>query len=286
MKILKKNVEITNLSNFRIMAYTKYYYEINRQEDVWQLIKIIDFCKNNNLKYLFIWWWTNLLFAFEEFNWVIIKNNLRGCDYNEHTKILEAYSSESLSRIALKNQEIWHRFIWLPWTIWWAVFWNSWCFWLEIENNFLEAEVLNLENWKIYTISKKNMKFAYRDSILKQTKKYFLIKVKFDMSKNNEKFESDIDILSFRKNNQPVWNTCWSFFKNPTKEFSAWKLIEEVWLKWYKIWWAYFSEIHANFLMNDNWNYKDLLKIINLAQKKVKLQFWIKLVPEVNIIYN
>ena len=48
------------------------------------------------------------------------------------------------------------------------------------------------------------MKFAYRDSFLKQAKKYFLIKVKFDLSKNSEKYKSDIDILNFRKNNQPV----------------------------------------------------------------------------------
>ena len=116
---------------------------------------------------------------------------------------------------------------------------------------------------------------------------FFLVKVYFDLSKKIEKYHSDIDNIDFRKNKQPSGYTCWSFFKNPNREQSAWYLIEEVWLKWYKIWWAYFSEKHANFLMND-WTatYSDLLKLINIAQKKIKNQFNIDLINEVKIIKN
>jgi len=293
LKYLKKNIDIISLSNFKTKAISKYFFEINSLEDVYKLKEINDFALKNNLEILFVWAWTNMLFAFDEFNWVVIKNNLNGWDYDKETEILESYSNELISDIAesLEKdfwQKLWHRFIWLPWSIWWAVYWNAWCFWLETENNFFKAEVLDIENWHIFTLSKKEMNFSYRSSILKENwSKYFLIKTYFNLSKKIEKYYSDIDNIDFRKNKQPSWNTCGSFFKNSSREYSAWYLIEKVWLKWYKIWWAYFSEKHANFLMSD-WTatYKDLLNLLRLAQEKVKEEFNIDLINEVRIITN
>lgn len=289
---LEKNKEITNLSNFKTKAFTKYYFEIHNRQDVLKLKEIYDFSLENNLDLLFIWWGTNVLFAFDEFNWIVVNNCLNWWEYNPETKILSSYSNESISDIAssLENdlwQELWHRFIWLPGSIWWAVFWNAWCFWLETENNFLDAEVYNYKTWQIEKLWKNEMEFEYRNSKIKKDNSYFIIEVKFDLSKKVEKYSSDVDNIDFRENKQPKWNTCWSFFKNPSKEYSAWFLIESVWLKWYNKWWAFFSDLHANFLMSD-WTatYKDLINMISLAQNKVKQEKDIDLVSEVRIIFN
>ena len=71
MEILKKEMDITNFSNFKTKAKTKYFFEINKEEDLKDLIEVIKFSKENNLKTLFIWAWTNLLFAFDYFEWII-----------------------------------------------------------------------------------------------------------------------------------------------------------------------------------------------------------------------
>ena len=289
---LIKNKDISNLSNFNTKAYSKYYFEINSRQDIDSIYEIYNYALKNNLKLLFVAWGTNLLFAFDIFDWIIIKNNLSWWTYNSETKILESYSNELISDISeslLNNsrQVLWKRFIWLPWSIWWAVFWNAGCFWLETENNFVEAELLDLETWKRTIIDREEMKFNYRTSIIKETNKYFIIKIQFDLSKLVEKYSSDVDNLYFREHKQPKGNTCGSFFKNPSRENSAWKLIEEVWLKWNKIWWAFFSDKHANFLMNDGTaTYTDLLDLIKLAQEKVKGTYNVDLVPEVRIIFN
>ena len=289
---LIKNKDISNLSNFNTKAYSKYYFEINSRQDIDSIYEIYNYALKNNLKLLFVAWGTNLLFAFDIFDWIIIKNNLSWWTYNSETKILESYSNELISDISesLLNdsrQVLWKRFIWLPWSIWWAIFWNAGCFWLETENNFVEAELLDLETWKRTILDREEMKFNYRTSIIKETNKYFIIKVKFDLSKLVEKYSSDVDNLYFREHKQPKGNTCGSFFKNPSRENSAWKLIEEVWLKWNKIWWAFFSDKHANFLMNDGTaTYTDLLDLIKLAQEKVKGTYNVDLVPEVRIIFN
>lgn len=291
-EILIKNKNITELSNFKTPAIAEYYYEINSRQDIDNLSNIYNFWIKNNLKVLFIWWWTNVLFAFEKYKGIVIKNCLKWWIYDDATKILESFAWDYISDIASSLmldcwQPLWKRFIGLPWSIWWAVFWNAGCFWLEIENNFLEAEVLDLETWKIIHLNKEGIWFEYRSSIFKKEVKYFIIKVKFDLSKLVEKYSSDVDNIYFREVRQPKGNTCWSFFKNHSKENPAWSLIEKVWLKWEKIWWAYFSEKHANFLMSD-WTatYKDLLELIDLAQTKVKKEFNIDLVPEVRIITN
>jgi len=290
---LQKNKDITSLSNFKTKAIAKYYFEINSEDDVLRLKEINDFAIEKWLKILFVWAWTNMLFAFDIFDGIVIKNNLNWWNYDKETKILESYSNELISDIAesLEKdywQELWHRFIWLPWSIGWAVYWNAGCFWLETENNFLSTTVYNMSTWKIEVLSKNEMLFDYRTSTLKQNNnKYFLIKTVFDLSTKIEKYHSDVDNIDFRENKQPKGNTCWSFFKNPNREQSAWYLIEQVWLKWYKIGWAYFSEKHANFLMSD-WTatYKDLLNLIELAQEVVKIKFHIELINEVRIIRN
>ena len=293
MKYLQKNKDITSLSNFKTKAWTEYYFEINSLEDIEKLKEIQDFALDDKLELLFVWAWTNMLFAFDKYNWIIIKNNLNGWEYDEDTKQLKSYSNELISDIAESlekdyKQKLWHRFIGLPGSVGGAVYWNAGCFGLETENNFLEANVYNVSTWKTEVLSKIDMLFDYRTSILKQNNnKYFLIDTSFDLSTKVEKYHSDVDNIDFRENKQPKGNTCWSFFKNPSREFSAWYLIEQVWLKWNKIGWAYFSEIHANFLMND-WtsNYSDLLKLLKFAQLKVKEKFDIELINEVRIIKN
>jgi len=290
MKLLKRNIDITSLSNFKTKASANYYYEINNENDLGNLSEINKFSKDNNLKILFIWWWTNLLFAFNVFDGIVIKNSLNWWNFSD--QILNSYSNVLISDIAYElehkyNENIWHRFIWLPWSVWWAVYWNAGCFWLETESNFLEAHLYNLETWQVEIFNKNEMEFSYRSSFIKNKSLYFIIKVVFDLSSKIEKYHSDVDNLDFRENKQPKWNTCWSFFKNPSKENSAWSLIESVWLKWFKIWGAFFSPLHANFLMNDwTWTYNDLLELISLAQNKVKINKWFDLVPEVRIIFN
>ena len=74
---IKENIEITNFSSFRTKAFTRYFYEINSEEDVFQLKELFDFFYEKKLDLTILWRWTNTLFAFDEYNWVIIKNNLR-----------------------------------------------------------------------------------------------------------------------------------------------------------------------------------------------------------------
>jgi len=287
---IQRNIDITNLSNFHTKAKSKYYYEF--KDDLNELKEVLKFADKNNLKILIVWWWTNLLFAFDVFNGIVIKISSYWYHYDKDSKILKVSAWEKISDIAeiLENKyhnTLWHRFIWLPWTVGGAVAWNAGCFGLETENNFLKAELFDLEDYTLKIFDKTEMKFNYRTSIIKQKWKYILLNSYFDLSKKIEKYHSSVDNIYFRKNKQPSWYTCGSFFKNPSKDNSAWMLIEKVWLKWYKHNGAYFSSKHANFLMSDGTaKYNDLLELKDFAKEKIKNQLNIDLQEEIRIIYS
>jgi len=54
MKILQKNKDITELSNFKTSAISKYYFEINNIDDVDKLFDIVQFAEKEKLKVLFV----------------------------------------------------------------------------------------------------------------------------------------------------------------------------------------------------------------------------------------
>ena len=292
MKQIQENIDITHLSNYKTPAHARFYFEISNMSDVEDVFDILTWAQKNKKKVLWISGGTNMLFAFDIFDGLVIKNSLVWWNYDQDTKILETYWSESIWEIAEilehdYDQDLWHRFIGLPWSIAGAVYGNAGCFWLETENNFISCEVLDINSGQKKILYKDEMNFRYRTSLLKTTKKYFLISAKFDLSQKVEKYHSDVDNIDFRENKQPKWNSCGSFFKNPSRDHSAGYLIEQVGLKWEKLWWAYFSSKHANFLMHD-WDgtYKDLLELMKRAQNRVKEEFNILLENEVQIITN
>lgn len=306
---LESNVDITSLSNFKTPASTQYYFHISHESQLEVLWKICMWSIHQDIPLLIISWGTNMLFAFDTYPGIIIQNSLSWWTYSRDTKQLFSYGSESIWGIATKleydyGQDIWHRFIGLPGSIAWAIYGNAGCFWLETENNFISCQVLDIQTGQRHQFTKEDMNFWYRSSRLKQDKKYFLISAVFDLSKVVEKYSSEVDNVYFRQHIQPQGNSCGSFFKNPSidrddfikkfpdlcevspKNISAWFLLEQVWLKWYTYGGAFFSQKHANFLMNDgSWTWWELIYLIKLAKTRVYEQFWIVLENEVQIIY-
>jgi UDP-N-acetylmuramate dehydrogenase len=138
------------------------------------------------------------------------------------------------------------------------------------------------------TLSKSDMQFSYRHSFLSENPHLFLISATFDLSQKTEKYHSDVDNIDFRENKQPKGNCCGSFFKNPNKENSAGSLIERVGLKGYRHGGAYWSPLHANFLMSDGPSClpSDLIELVRMTQDRVKKETGIELVNEVRIIEN
>lgn len=284
LNYLEKNKDITNLSWFRTRAVSRYFFEVKTENDIEKLVEIYAFSKTKNLELYFIWQGTNILFAFDIFDWIIIKNSLIW--YNLKDNILEVKSGELVSKLAKKlvennNYQFFSAWIWLPGTIGWAVVWNAGCFWLEMKDLLISTKLLNLENWEILDYSNEQLNFSYRNSKLKRQTQYFIIStiIKLDCD-----LIVDTNLINKTRQKQPKWLSCGSFYKNP-QDNSAGRLIDEAWLKGLRIGWAFISSDHANFLMSDNTaTYVDILELNNIIKKTIFEKFAIELKEEVTII--
>ena len=124
-------------------------------------------------------------------------------------------------------------------------------------------------------------------------------------------------ISEIRKNKLPDWHniwTAWSFFSNPIISLGEWlnleksfpdlshhdciefgekkvklsagQLIDQCWLKWWRIenWKAWTYKTHALILVNEWWNADDVLEAMHYIQKCVRDKFWVILQPEVVLV--
>lgn len=287
--MLQTNKDITHLSGYRIPAVADFFVEYTWVSDISSVLEACEFSTQEDLPILIISGGTNMLIAFDRYPGLVIHNTSQGYTLSDE-KVLTSESWQSIWELASELEEkhsidLWHRFIGLPGSVGGAVYGNAGCFGLEIENNFTSCVCLDLQSGDIVNLDSEDMDFSYRFSRLKNDRHLFCLSATFDLSRKKEKYASDVDNIYFREHKQPKGLSCGSFFKNPSKEQTAGYLIEQVGLKWHKIGWAYFSDMHANFLMSDGTaTHSEMLELISLAQKRVSQDFWIHLENEVQII--
>lgn len=98
--------------------------------------------------------------------------------------------------------------------------------------------------------------------------------------------EKKVQIFKEMRSNQPSTPSAGSCFKNPQGDYAG-RLIEAVGLKGKRVGDMEFSTVHANFLVNHgNGKFEDAVWLIQEAQKKVYMQFHIRLECEIVILDN
>ncbi len=140
---------------------------------------------------------------------------------------------------------------------------------------------------KEISIKRENINFEYRRSNL--PKGSVVTKVLFRLKRGDSaRSEKNVkDYMTRRNLTQPIkMSNTGSIFKNPP-EIAAGQLIEELGLKGHKIGGAKFSDLHANFIVNEGGaTAKDVLELIELAKKEAHSKRGIELETEVRVIGN
>jgi UDP-N-acetylmuramate dehydrogenase len=146
-----------------------------------------------------------------------------------------------------------------------------------------------LKEWEIFnyidsiktsqgTFKKEEIEYTYRHTKIDG----IIFEVTFNLENGYDKEKQKM--FNQMRNNQPNLPSAGSCFKNP-KKHAAGYLIEKVGLKGYAIGGMAFSSIHANFLVNmGGGTFDEAMKLIKLAQNKVKETFNIDLELEIEVI--
>lgn len=177
----------------------------------------------------------------------------------------------------------------IPASIGGAVYMNASAHKQSIEDVIVSVKVFDIQSQSVIELSKQELELEYRTSVL-QKKPYVLLEAKFELQKASKALiQERMDAnKAYRAQNHPSMKTpnAGSTFRNP-KGAIAGQLIDETGLKGTSSGGAKVSEIHANFIVNnDNATSFDILSLMSLVQDEVQKKYGYKLKPEVKYIGN
>ena len=140
---------------------------------------------------------------------------------------------------------------------------------------------------EIKTLYNSDLNYHYRTSFFKDHPGYIILEAKLKLKKGNKKeiIELVTDRRKRRLESQPLdYPSAGSVFRNPEGNYAG-KLIEELGFKGKRSGGAKVSEKHANFIVNTGRaKGRDIIKLINKIQEKVKEEYGIDLVLEQEIV--
>ncbi len=280
---IKENVSLKDYTTFKIGGTCKYLIEVNSKNS---LIKLIDYLKNNNLKYYILGNGSNVILDDNYFDGVIIKlNKLNKISINDNFVTAECgVKLGFLNNVCLQNGLVSLSFASLiPGEVGASIKGNAGCYNKELLNYVYSVEVLD-NNGNVKNILKSDIKYGYRFTDIEG----LILSATFIL----EKGDPILTLKEMKKNNdkrlisQPLdMPSVGSIFKNP-ENMSAGKLIDDLGLKGYHINDAYVSEKHANFIVNKgSASFDDVIKLIDYIIFKVKEKYGVTLEVEPKIVW-
>ena len=203
--------------------------------------------------------------------------------------IIEVKSGTKIPKLGqiLMNKEIsgFEELSGIPGTIGGAVIMNAGAHGKEMKDIVKSVKCLDYSG-KVKEFTKEDMKFEYRNSILKNNK-YIVTSVIIELYKGNkEEIQEKMKIYKdYRKEHQPIeYPSAGSTFKRGEDYITA-KLIDEAGLKGYNIGDAEVSIKHAGFIINKgNATADDILNLIEHVKKVIYEKFEKKLNLEIQVI--
>lgn len=284
-KYIKINESMSKHTTFRVGGNAKV---LICPSTINELISIIKILKRNLIKYMVIGNGSNLIVSDKGYDGVVIKtSNLNFVKVDNN--IIEAGCGaflSSVSKIALENNLSGIEFLsGVPGTIGGAVAMNAGAYGFEMKDIIYYATVLK-ESGEITKMYKDDFEFSYRKSIIQDSNNTVLSAAIVLKKDSHEMIYSKIrEMQSKRVLSQPLnYPNAGSIFRRINGQ-PVGAIIENAGLKNTAIGGAKVSEKHANFIINTgNATAEDIINLIQLIKKTVKLKANIDLETEVKII--
>ena len=288
---VQKNILLKNYTTFKIGGPAKYFFIAKNKDD---LIKAAAAARKLKLPIFVLAGGSNILVSDKGFYGLVIKiNNSKIAIRNSNEVCVDAgVILPKLVEIALKNRlEGLEWAAGVPGTVGGAIYGNAQAFGSKISDSVKKVEALNIKTLKIKNFTRGQCQFSLKTSAFKKNKNLMIISAVLKLKKGNEKNIRGIikENIKYRKKNHPIFfPSAGSIFVNPEskkKTLPAGYLIEKCGLSGKKIGKAQISKIHSNFIVNlGSAHARDVLKLVDLARKKVRRTFGIDLKTEVQFV--
>ncbi|KPB04438.1 UDP-N-acetylmuramate dehydrogenase [Bacillus sp. CHD6a] len=174
----------------------------------------------------------------------------------------------------------------IPGSVGGAVYMNAGAHGSDMSKVLKEAHIL-FEDGKMEWLTAEELNFSYRTSILQKERPGICLEAVLNVEQGNR--EEVVAQLQknkdYRRDTQPFSYPCaGSIFRNPLPDYAG-QLIEKAGLKGHKIGGAKVSDMHANFIVNDDGaKAQDVLDLIAYIKKTILEKYNVQLETEVEII--
>ena len=284
--VVLKDEPLYKHTTFRVGGPAKLFVKVKNLES---LILVIKYCRKHRIRLFVIGRGSNLLFSDKSFQGMIIsleqfnQYKINGNTVTAQCGVTMIKLAYDCAKAGLSGFEFMGG---IPGNIGGGVFMNAGAYNSNIAEVLESVTVLN-ENLELITLSKEEMAFGYRHSIIQEHKKWIVIEASFVLTtKTVAEVKDLLDRRKERRMASQPWNqpSAGSVFRNP-EGMAAWKLIDDAGLRGYEIGGAQVSPKHSNFIVNNGYaSAKDIYDLIFYVQKQVNEKFSVLLKPEVRFI--
>ena len=272
-------------TSYGIGGPARAYVTPKNKED---LVSILKFSKDNNIPSYFIGSGSNLLVSDDGIDGIVITlgKSFNKLEINKNNVFAETgvMLGKMVKECTKRNLSGLESLIGVPGTLGGALIMNAGAFGGEISNYLEYVSVITMSgDEKKY--QQKDIKFNYRNSSFSDNEILINANFKFIFSDQKTVSKNKLKASGGRKSSQPLrFRSAGSVFKNPS-EGAAGYFIDKAGLKGTKSGDAEISNIHANFFVNHgSATAKDVLRLINIARKKVYNEFGVMLELEIKTL--
>ena len=273
-------------TTYRVGGPAKLFIKVQHVDG---LIEVIKYCRKHRIPLFVIGRGSNLLFSDKSFDGIIIslenmnQYHVNGSEVTAQSGVTMIKLAYDCAKIGLSGFEFMGG---IPGNIGGGIFMNAGAYKSCLSEVVKSVKVLD-ERLKVVELSKDEMDFSYRHSIIQDHPKWIVLEATFELeNKSVEEINETLDKRKERRMSTQPWNkpSAGSVFRNPEGS-SAWKYIDDAGLRGYEIGGAQVSPKHSNFIVNNGYaSAKDIYDLIFYVQKTVQDQFGVLLKPEVRFI--
>ena len=239
------------------------------------LCDIAEYLSVNNIKYVVIGNGSNVLFADEGYNGVVLFTvKLKSFYFDENTLFADAGASVTLmAQTAVKKGYDGFAFACgIPGSVGGAVYMNAGAYGGEISDILLYSEYFDTISRKTVRLDNKSHDFGYRHSFY-SNKNHVILGAAFSLVKAEDPAQQRAlmeEHLKSRAAKQPLqYPSAGSVFKRYPGYYTA-QLIDRAGLKGFCVGGAQVSQKHAGFIINrGNATCADVLELIDIIKKKI-----------------
>ena len=271
-------------TTFRVGGVADYYVIPGNKMEATETVRLL---LAEGIPYYVLGNGSNVLVSDEGYRGVVVCISKGMDDVNVDGDMIIAGAGALLSKIAtvaLANNLTGLEFAsGIPGSLGGAIVMNAGAYGGEMKDIVESVELFDTASGKVVRLSNEDMKFAYRNSIVKQHP-YIVLSVSMRLAKGNSEDIRQVmnDLAVQRRQKQPLeYPSAGSTFKRPEGYFAA-KLIDDAGLRGYMVGGAQVSDKHCGFVVNkDNAKASDVIALMRHVREVVDSKFGVVLEPEV-----